>query len=112
MVPIGPVILSVGDTVHIRCVESGRSKTPLQDMLSYSCLAILRAYFPKTEGLRSYTFYRSLNGTKVAGLGVWQDAITASSFLNAPDGACEESFWRSMGATTRFEIYEVATLVE
>ncbi|MCO5550922.1 hypothetical protein L7F22_004416 [Adiantum nelumboides] len=104
------VRLSLGDTVHLRCI-TGSHQAHLQDALQYSCLAILKAYFQQTEGLLSYTFYRSLDGSRMAGLGVWRGADAASTFLNAPDGACEERYWRSMGTKARFEIYDVAALI-
>lgn len=109
--PASTIPLVLGDIVHLRCIIGSR-QAHLQDVLSYSCLAILKAYFPQTEGLLSYTFYRSLDGSSMVGLGVWRGVDAASAFLNAPDGACEERYWRSMGAKARFEIYEVSALVE
>lgn len=101
--------LSVGDIVHLKCIASG--KPCLEDVLSYSCLAILKAYFPHTDGLLSYAFYRSLNGSRMAAMGVWESFDAASTFLHAPNGAHEERYWRSLGAKTRFGIYEVVALV-
>ncbi|KAH7437181.1 hypothetical protein KP509_05G059900 [Ceratopteris richardii] len=105
------VHMSLGSIVHLRNVVGGRKEDRIQDMLSYSCLAILKAYFTQTEGLLSYTFYRSLDGSRMTGLGVWQNAFAAATFLNAPDGAPEEKYWRSIGAGTRFQIYEVVSLI-
>ncbi|KAI5081105.1 hypothetical protein GOP47_0004288 [Adiantum capillus-veneris] len=109
------VHLSRGDVVHLRCITSGRH-AHLQDALPYSCLAILKAYFPQTEGLLSYTFFRSLDGSRMAGLGVWQGMDAASAFLDAPGGACEERFWRSMGAKARLQRLlqnvEIKSLIE
>lgn len=99
----------VGDVVHLRRIIS--SKSCLKDVLSYSCLAILKAYFPHTEGLHTYSFYRSLDGSRMAAMGVWQSLDTATNFLHAPDGAREERFWSSLGAVTRLGIFEVVALV-
>ncbi|KAH7292621.1 hypothetical protein KP509_29G078000 [Ceratopteris richardii] len=103
--------LSPGDIVHLRSVVDNSRKA--KDVLAYSCLALLRAYFPQTKGLRSYAFYRSLNGSRLAGVGVWRDIDAASTFLHVADhgGTCAEKFWRSIGSRPTFDIYEVATLV-
>lgn len=94
--------------MHLRGIVC--SEADLQDVVSYSCLAILKAYFQKTDGLLSYSFYKSLDGSSMAGLGVWENFDAASAFLNAPDGAPEEHYWRSLGAKTRLGIYEVVSI--
>ena len=78
-------------------------------MLDYSCLAILKSFVHQIPGIRSYTFFKSLDRppTKMVGLGVWDDFNLASKFLYAPDGVPEECYWRSLGAKVKFGIYHV-----
>lgn len=90
--------------MHLRGIVAGPE---YQDLLSYSCLAVLKAYFDKTEGLLSCTFYKSLDGMKMTGLGVWQSVEAAHALLGSEGGAPGESFWRSLGAMARFGIYQV-----
>eukprot|EP00249_Psilotum_nudum_P003572 c17028_g1_i3 orf=687-1358(+) len=97
--------LSKGDIVHLRCILSEPER---QEVLSYSCLAILRAYFPKIEGLLSCGFCKCLDGRKIVGLGVWESAEAANAFKASPG----EPYWKGLGAKLRFGVYEVAHVTE
>lgn len=96
--------LSLGDIVHLRGIVGGDDDHYL---LPYSCLAVLKAYFDKAEGLLSCTFYKSLAEMKMIGLGIWQSIDAAYEFFGSPDGAPGERYWRSLGAKARFGIYQV-----
>lgn len=85
----------VGDVVSVRRIYSGGKN---QDKLSYCCLALLKSYFTKTEGLHSYTFYDSMDGTRIIGLGKWESADKAYTALGKPNGCSAEAFWKSLGA--------------
>lgn len=85
----------VGDVVSVRRIYSG-GKNP--DKLSYCCLALLKAYFTKTKGLHSYTFYDSMDGKRIIGLAKWESVDAACSVLSKQNGCSAEAFWRSLGA--------------
>lgn len=95
--------LSKGDAVHFRWIQTNPQR---QGTLTYSCFAILKAFLHKVEGLRSCTFYTSLDGTKIAGLGVWENAQAAYGFISPP-GSPAEPYWKSLGAKLRCGICEV-----
>lgn len=96
--------LSKGDAVHFRWIQVQPDR---QDILAYTCLAVLKAYINKVEGLRSCTFYNSLDGSKIAGLGIWENAQAAYRILASPQGSPAEPYWTSLGAKLRFGICEV-----
>ena len=52
--------ISLGDIVSLRRIYMPSWK--IQEVLSYSCLAILKSYFAQLRGLLSYSFYDSLDG--------------------------------------------------
>lgn len=96
--------LCKGEAVHFRWILADPDH---QEMLEYSCLAVLKAYLGKVEGLRSCTFYRSIDGRKIAGLGAWENAQAAYTFISSPQGSPAEPFWKSLGAKLRYGICEV-----
>ncbi|XP_059073862.1 uncharacterized protein LOC131074342 [Cryptomeria japonica] len=53
--------LSVGDIVSMRRIYCSWKR---QEVLSYSCLAILRSYFNCYKGMISLSFYDSLDGSR------------------------------------------------
>lgn len=96
--------LSQGDVVHLREIIG---KSEQQELLPYSCLAILKAYFQQIEGLLSCTFYKSASKSRMIGLGVWQNAQAAYAFIGQAGGTPGECYWRSLGAKSKFLMYEV-----
>jgi len=92
----------VGDVVSVRRIYS-EGKT--QDKLSYCCLAILKAYFTKTQGLHSYRYYTSLDGKSIIGLGSWDSEDLAS---NKEHRCTAETFLKSLGAKKlRYDVCRV-----
>ncbi|KAH9314419.1 hypothetical protein KI387_023046, partial [Taxus chinensis] len=85
--------LSLGDIVSIRRIYCSWKK---QDALSYSCLAILRSYFNSVKGLISCSFYDSLDGKQIVGLGVWDGIESASALLKHPDKSPGLTYWKDM----------------
>jgi len=91
--------LSLGDFVGLRRIYTSSWK--IQDMLSYCCLAILKSYFTRLKGILSSSFYESLDGKQIIGLGVWDSIESASVLVNKDDDPSVNpwvSFWRSLGA--------------
>eukprot|EP01018_Ginkgo_biloba_P014905 Gb_38588 [translate_table: standard] len=86
---------SVGDIVSVRRIYSGGKK---QETLVYSCKAVSKAYFAKMKGIFSYSFYESLDGKQIVGLGSWDSADSAYEWFANPDGSPGEAFWKSLGA--------------
>lgn len=85
----------VGDVVGVRRIYSGGKN---HDKLSYCCLALLKSYFTKSNGLHSYTFYDSVDGKRIIGLGKWESVDAACSALSKANGCSAEAFWKSLGA--------------
>jgi len=97
--------LRFGDIVNIRRIQSSRKK---QDVLAYSCLAILKAYFKHMKGIRSYTFYSSVEGKRIIGLGIWDNIESASAVLKESNGSPAEPYWYGLGAKTlKYEVCKV-----
>lgn len=91
--------LSLGDIVSLRRIYMPSWK--IQDALSYCCLAILKSYFSWLKGLLSYSFYDSLDGKQIIGLGVWDSVESASVLANNDDNPNANpwvAFWKSLGA--------------
>lgn len=91
--------LSLGDIVSLRRIYTASWK--IQDMLSYCCLAILKSYFVRLKGILSSSFYESLDGKQVLGLGVWDSIESASFLVNNDDNPNVNPwivFWKSLGA--------------
>eukprot|EP00253_Pinus_taeda_P000821 PITA_00821 len=100
----------IGDVVGVRRIYSRRKN---QDKLAYSCLALLKSYFTKMEGLHSYTFYNSLDGTCIIGLGLWESVDAAYIAMNKPNGFPSEPFWKSLGAKKlKYEICQVVYVTD
>ena len=70
----------------------------IQEVLSYSCLAILKSYFAQLRGLLSYSFYDSLDGAQIIGLGVWDSVESASVLGKHPNTNPALPFWKGLGA--------------
>ncbi|KAH9314414.1 hypothetical protein KI387_023041 [Taxus chinensis] len=85
--------LSLGDIVSIRRIYCSGKR---QDVLSYSCLAILRSYFDHLEGIISCSFYDSLDGKQIIGLGVWDGIESASVLVKHPDKSPGLTYWKDM----------------
>lgn len=91
--------LSLGDIVSIRRIYTSSWK--IQDALTYCCLAILKSYFARLKGILSSSFYESLDGRQIIGLGVWDSIESASVLVNSDDGPNANpwvAFWKSLGA--------------
>eukprot|EP01018_Ginkgo_biloba_P029871 Gb_06987 [translate_table: standard] len=87
--------LKVGNIVNVRRIYSSRRK---QDMLAYSCLAIMKAYFKDMKGICSYSFYKSIDGKRIIGLGIWDSIESASALLEKSTGSPGEAYWKGLGA--------------
>ncbi|XP_057866992.2 uncharacterized protein LOC131074389 [Cryptomeria japonica] len=87
--------LSLGDVVSLRRI---RFSSKRQDMVSYSCVAILKAYFNRLKGVYSYSFYDSLDGKRIIGLAVWDSIQSALAMLKYPDNNPALPFWKGAGA--------------
>eukprot|EP00253_Pinus_taeda_P024349 PITA_24349 len=88
--------LSLGDIVSLRRMYI--SSWNKQDLLSYCCLAVLKSYYSGLKGILSYSFYDSMDGTKIIGLGVWDSVETASFLEKNPDSNPALPFWKDLGA--------------
>eukprot|EP01018_Ginkgo_biloba_P014915 Gb_35782 [translate_table: standard] len=88
--------LSLGDTVSVRRIIYSSWKK--QDMLSYCCLALLKAYFCRLKGIVSASFYSSLDGKRIIGLGVWESVESAYAVRDHPNLTPAETFWKALGA--------------
>jgi hypothetical protein len=88
--------LSLGDIVSLRRICMSSWKT--QEVLSYCCLAILKSYFSLLNGIFSYSFYDSLDGTQIVGLGVWDSVESASVLEKYPNTNPALPFWKGLGA--------------
>eukprot|EP00253_Pinus_taeda_P010944 PITA_10944 len=98
--------LSLGDIVSVRRMYVSSSKK--QDLLSYCCLAVLKSYFSGLNGILSYSFYDSLDGMKIIGLGVWDGLESASFLQDNPNANPALPFWKDLGAKKlSYEICEV-----
>jgi len=94
-----------GDIVSLRRIGSSTNK---KELLAYSCLAILKAYFKHMKGLRSYTFYTSVEGKRIIGLGIWDNIEAASVVLKQSNGSPGEPYWSGLGAKTlKYEVCKV-----
>eukprot|EP00253_Pinus_taeda_P011994 PITA_11994 len=102
--------LSLGDIVGLRRIYTASSK--IQDMISYSCLAILKSYFVRLKGILSSSFYESLDGKQIIGLGVWDSVESASVLVNNDDNPNVNPwivFWKSLGAKKlKYDVCQVA----
>lgn len=87
--------LRFGDIVNLRRIQTSRKK---QEVLAYSCLAVMKAYFKQTKGLRSHTFYTSLDGKRIMGLGIWDNIQSASAPLKESSRSPAEPYWYGLGA--------------
>lgn len=98
--------LRFGDIVNLRRIQSSRKK---QEVLAYSCLAVMKAYFNQIKGIRSYTFYTSLDGKRIMGLGIWDNLDSASALLKESNGSPAEPYRYGLGAKTlKYEVCQVA----
>jgi hypothetical protein len=90
--------LSLGDIVSLRRLYTASWKR--QDVLSYCCLAILKSYFAGLKGILSYSFYDSMDGRQIIGLGVWDSIESAAVLANTDDPNANPwvAFWKSLGA--------------
>ena len=87
-------------------IHSTRKK---QEVLAYSCLAILKAYFKQLKGIRSYAFYTSLDGKLIMGLGIWDNVESASALLKESNGSPAEPYWYGLGAKMiKYEVCRVS----
>ena len=98
--------LRIGDIVSLRRIYSSSKK---QDVLAYCCLALLKAYFKQINGILSYTFYKSMDGRRIFGLGIWDSVESASALLPTSKGSPAEAYWKGLGA--KMLKYEVAQVV-
>eukprot|EP01018_Ginkgo_biloba_P029870 Gb_06988 [translate_table: standard] len=98
--------LRVGDIVNVRRIYSSRRK---QEVLAYSCLAIMKAYFKDMKGIRSYSFHKSIDGKRIIGLGIWDSIESASALLEKSTGSPGEAYWKGLGA--KMLKYEVCMVV-
>ncbi|GLJ06884.1 hypothetical protein SUGI_0051220 [Cryptomeria japonica] len=97
--------LSVGDIVSVRRIYTDLNN---QELIAYSCLAVLKSFFAQIEGLNSSAFYKSKDGKLIMGLGIWDSAEFASALLDSPNGSPGEAYWKDLGATNlKFEICQV-----
>eukprot|EP01018_Ginkgo_biloba_P029872 Gb_06986 [translate_table: standard] len=102
--------LRVGDIVNVRRIYSSSRK---QEVLAYSCLAITKAYFKDTKGILSYTFYKSIDGKRIIGLGIWDSIESASALLEKSTGSPAEAYWKGLGAKMlRYEVCKVVHVIE
>eukprot|EP00253_Pinus_taeda_P033988 PITA_33988 len=100
----------IGDVVGVRRIYSEGLN---QDKLAYSCLAILKSYFTKWEGLHSYTFYNSLDGKCIIGLGLWESVDAVHIAMNNPNGFPWEPLWKSLGVKKlKYEVCQVVYVTE
>jgi hypothetical protein len=88
--------LSLGDIVSLRRIYMSSSK--IQEVMSYCCLAILKSYFSRLKGIFSYSFYDSLDGKEIIGLGVWDSIESASVLEKHPKTNPSLPFWKELGA--------------
>lgn len=99
--------LSLGDIVSLRRIYTPSSK--IQEVLSYCCLAILKSYFSRLKGIQSCSFYDSLDGTQIIGLGVWDSVESASVLEKHPKTNPALPFWKGLGAKKlKFHVWQVA----
>lgn len=97
--------LSVGDIVSVRRIYTD-NKT--QELLAYSCLAVLKAYFAQIKGLLSSAFYKSEDGMLIVGLSTWDNAGSASALLESCGGSPGEAYWRDLNAKKlKYEVCRV-----
>eukprot|EP01018_Ginkgo_biloba_P014904 Gb_38587 [translate_table: standard] len=97
--------LCLGDIVSVRRIYSSWKK---QDVLSYCCLALLKAYFCKLRGIVSASFYSSLDGKRIIGLGVWESVESANAVRDHPNPTPAETFWKALGAKDlKFDVCQV-----
>ncbi|KAH9314412.1 hypothetical protein KI387_023039, partial [Taxus chinensis] len=87
--------LSLGDIVSIRRMHCSWKN---QDLLSYSCLAILRSYPDCFKGIISYSIYDSLDGKQIFVLGVWDSIESASAPVKHPHTSPALPYWKEVGA--------------
>eukprot|EP01018_Ginkgo_biloba_P029868 Gb_06967 [translate_table: standard] len=102
--------LKVGNIVSLRRIYSSRDK---HDVLEYCCLALLKAYFRKIEGLFSCTFYKSIDCKRIFGLGIWDTVESASAILDESKGSFGEVYWKDLGAEMlTYEVCQVVYVTE
>jgi len=97
--------ISRGDVVTIRLIMTEPEK---QASLSYAFLALLKSFFLKTKGLSSYTCFKSQDGDKVVGLGVWDDAGPAYAWVfNSDYHSKIKAYLEALIVDTKYDIMEV-----
>ncbi|GLJ14471.1 hypothetical protein SUGI_0234010 [Cryptomeria japonica] len=98
--------ISLGDIVSIRSMKC--TSWEKQDTLSYSCLAILRAYFDRFRGLISCSFYDSMNGKQIIGIVVWDSIESALFVAKHPESNPALPYWEQLGAQElKYRVYQV-----
>lgn len=97
--------VSVGDIVSVRRIYTDM-KT--QEVLAYSCLAVMKAYFAQIKGVLSCAFYKSDDGMLIVGLATWDNAASASALLESCGGSPGEAYWRDLNAKRlKYEVCRV-----
>lgn len=96
--------LKIGDVVHVREITGKEGDEKQSETLEYSCLAILKAYFHKTKGMRACMYHRNVHANTIAGLGLWE------SFHHAVHDTSGEPYWKALGASLRLTIFQVACI--
>lgn len=97
--------ISRGDVVTIRLIMTEPEK---QGSLSYAFLAILKSFFLKTKGLSSFTCFKSHDGDKVVGLGVWDDSEPAYAWIfNSDHHSKIRAYLQGLILDTKYDIMEV-----
>ncbi|XP_057866938.1 uncharacterized protein LOC131074360 [Cryptomeria japonica] len=87
--------LLLGDIVSIRRIYCSWK---IQDILSYSCLAILRSYFNSFKGMISASFFDSLDGKQIIGFEVWDKVESALAVEKNPQRNPALAYWKDVGA--------------
>lgn len=97
--------LSVGDIVGVRRIYTDLNT---QEVIAYSCVAVLKAYFGQMEGLVSAAFHKSKDGKLVLGLYIWDGVHNASAPLDSQRGCPGEAYWKDLGADNlKYEVCQV-----
>eukprot|EP01018_Ginkgo_biloba_P029869 Gb_06989 [translate_table: standard] len=95
----------VGDIVSVRRIYTDCVN---QEVLSYSCLAVTKAYFPQIQGNSSCAFYKSMDGKLIIGLSTWDSAESAYGIVDATTGSPGEAYWKDLGAKKlKYEVCQV-----
>ncbi|GLJ14472.1 hypothetical protein SUGI_0234020 [Cryptomeria japonica] len=101
--------ISVGDIVSIRSINkktsSDHTSWEEEDSLSYSCIAILRAYFHRFKGLYSCSFFDSLDKKRIIGIAVWDTIESARFVAEHPESNPALAYWEH-AEELKFHIYQ------